>query len=67
MTVITAQIYEISELFYQKGNNSKTGDNSDKKKNKGHLYFHEESTYEISKHYSAYMVLNLIYAHECNK
>ena len=26
------------------------GNNSDKKKNTGHLYFHEESIYEISKH-----------------
>ena len=36
-------------LFYLKGNNSKMGDNSDKK-NTGHLFFHEESIYEISKH-----------------
>ena len=40
-------------LFYSKGNtgNSKMGDKSDKKKNMGHLFFHEESIYEISKHY----------------
>ena len=50
MTVTTVQIYEISMLFYQKENNSKIGDNSDKKKNTGHLFFHEESIYEISKH-----------------
>ena len=37
-------------LFYYKGKNSKMGDNSDKKKNTGHLLFHEESIYEISKH-----------------
>ena len=38
-------------LFYLKGNNSKLGDKSDKKKkNTGHLFFHEESLYEISKH-----------------
>ena len=36
-------------LFYQKGNNSKIGDNSDKKKNMGQLFFHEESIYDISK------------------
>ena len=36
-------------LFCQKGNNSKIGDNWDKKKY-GHLFFHEESKYEISKH-----------------
>ena len=32
MMVTTVQIYKISMLFYQKGNNSKTGDNLDKKK-----------------------------------
>ena len=32
MTVTTVQIYEISMLFYLKGNNSKMGDNSDKQK-----------------------------------
>ena len=32
MMVTTVQIYKISMLFYQKGNNSKIGDNSDKKK-----------------------------------
>ena len=37
-------------LFYLKGNNSKMGDNSDKKKNMGHLFFHEESIHEFSKH-----------------
>ena len=37
-------------LFYYKGNNSKMGDNSDKKKNTGHLFFHEESIDEIAKH-----------------
>ena len=36
-------------LFCKKGNNSKMGDNLDKKKNTGHLFFHEESIYEISK------------------
>ena len=29
-------------LFHQKGNNSKMGDNSDKKKQKGQLFFHED-------------------------
>ena len=37
-------------LFYYKGNNSKMGDNSDKKKQNGHLFFHVESIYEISRH-----------------
>ena len=37
-------------LFYQKGNNSKTGDNSDEKKYGSPIFFHEESIYEISKH-----------------
>ena len=37
-------------LFYYKGNNSKMGDNSDKKKNTGNLFFHEESIDEIAKH-----------------
>ena len=38
-------------LFYYKGNNSKIGDNSNEKKKKemGHLFFHEESIYGISK------------------
>ena len=35
-------------LFYLKDNNSKMGDNSDKK-NTGHLIFLEESIYEFSK------------------
>ena len=34
-------------LFYLKGNNTKMGDNSDKKKDTGHLFFHQESIYEI--------------------
>ena len=37
-------------LFYYKENSSKMGDNSDKKKSMGHLFFHEESIYETSKH-----------------
>ena len=53
MRVTTVQIYEISMLFYLKGNNSKMGDNLDKKKicvtYLGNLFFHEESVYEISK------------------
>ena len=36
-------------LFNYKGNNSKMGDNLEKR-NMGHLFFHEESIYEISKH-----------------
>ena len=37
-------------FFYKEGNNSKMGDNLDKKKNTGHLFFHEKSIDEISKH-----------------
>ena len=46
-------------LLYQKGNNSKIGDNLDKNKNKKKkkkkkiritFFFHEESKYENSKH-----------------
>ena len=37
-------------LIYYKGNNSKKGDNLDKEKNTGHIFFHEKSIYEISKH-----------------
>ena len=36
-------------LFYYKGNNAKMEDDSDNK-NKDHLFFHEESIYEFSKH-----------------
>ena len=49
-------------LFYSKGDNSKMGDNSDKK-NTGHLFFHEESIQEIFKTL-AYIVLKLCYAPE---
>ena len=42
------------------------GDNSEKKENMGHLFFHEESIYEYFKTL-AYMVLNLCYAPESNK
>ena len=35
--------------IFSKGDNSRKGDNSDKKKNTGQLFFHEESIYEISK------------------
>ena len=36
-------------LIFSKGHNSRKGGNSDKKKNMGQLFFHEESMYEISK------------------
>ena len=36
-------------LIFSKGHNSRTGDNSDKKKNVYQLFFHEESIHEISK------------------
>ena len=35
-------------LIFSKGHNSRKGDNWDKKKNTGQLFFHEESIYEIS-------------------
>ena len=55
-TKALAQIlFEIScaqdfQDFFSKGDNSKRGHNSEKKKNMGHLFFHEESIYEISRH-----------------
>ena len=36
------------QILFSKGNNSEKGHNSDKKKNTGQLFFHEEYTYEIS-------------------
>ena len=36
------------------GNNSKMGDNLDRKKNMGHLLFHEESIYEISNKHAQF-------------
>ena len=36
-------------LIFSKGHNSRKGDNLDKKKNTGQLFFDEESIYEISK------------------
>ena len=36
-------------LFYYKGNNSKMGENSDKKIKRVNYSFHEESIYEFSK------------------
>ena len=52
-------------LFYYKGNNAKMGDNSDKKKNMGHLFFMRNPYIKVQT--LAYMVLNLCYAHESNK
>ena len=45
-----------SDFF--KGHNSRKGDNSDKKKNTGQLFFHEESIYEISKRQRAQFSMN---------
>ena len=42
-------MHQISFRFYSKGHNSRKTDNSDKKKNVCQIFFHEESTYEISK------------------
>ena len=47
-------LFEIScwqdfTLIFSKGHNSRKGDNSDKKKYTGQLFFHEESIFEISK------------------
>ena len=36
-------------IIFLKGHNSRKGDNSDKKKKRVQIYFHEESIYEISK------------------
>ena len=36
------------QILFSKGNNSEKGHNSDKKKNTGQLFFHEEYTHEIS-------------------
>ena len=36
------------QILFSKGNNSEKGHNSDKKKNRGQLFFHEEYTHEIS-------------------
>ena len=52
-------------LFYLKGNNSKMGDNSDMKKNMGHLFFHEEYIYKFQTLSS--MVLKLCYAPESGR
>ena len=48
-------LFEISctqdfQDFFPKGDNSERGHNSEKKNNTGHLFFHEESIYEISRH-----------------
>ena len=49
LTVTTVQIYEISMLFYQREITLKQ-EIIGIKKNTGHLFFHEESKYKISKH-----------------
>ena len=36
------------QILFSKGNNLEKGHNSDKKKNTGQLFFHEEYTHEIS-------------------
>ena len=54
MKALASILLEISctqdfQILFSKGNNSEKGHNSDKKKNMGQLFFHEESVYEISK------------------
>ena len=49
MTVTTVQIYDFNVIL-SKGNNSKIGDDWDKKKIRITYFFHEESKHEISKH-----------------
>ena len=56
MKALAQILFEISctqdfQDFFSKGDNSERGHNSEKKKNMGHLFFHEESIYEISRHY----------------
>ena len=55
MKALAQILFEISctqdfQDFFSKGDNSERGHNSEKKKNMGHLFFHEESIYEISRH-----------------
>ena len=56
MKALAQILFEISctqdfqDFFFSKGDNSERGHNSEKKKNTGHLFFHEESIYEISRH-----------------
>ena len=54
-------LFEISSwqdyiLIFSMGHNSRKGDNSDKKKNMGQLFFHEESIYKISKPLHAWFI-----------
>ena len=53
MKALAQILFEISctqdfQILFSKGNNSEKGHNSDKKKNTGQLFFHEEYTHEIS-------------------
>ena len=53
MKALAQTLLEISctqdfQILFSKGNNSEKGHNSDKKKNTGQLFFHEEYTHEIS-------------------
>ena len=56
MKALAQILFEISctqdfQDFFSKGDNSERGHNSEKKKkNAGHLFFHEESIYENSRH-----------------
>ena len=55
MNALAQILFEISctqdfHIFFSKGDNSEKGHDSVKKKNTGHLFFHEESIYEVSKH-----------------
>ena len=54
MKALAQILFEISctqdfQILFSKGHNSEKGHNSDMKKNKGKLFFHEECAYEISK------------------
>ena len=54
MKALAQILFEISstqdfQILFSKGHNSEKGHNFDMKKNKGQLFFHVESVYEISK------------------
>ena len=56
MKALAQTLFEISctqdfQILFCKGHNSEKGHNFDMKKNKGQLFFHEESVYENSKPY----------------
>ena len=58
MKALAQTLFEISctqdlQILFSNGNNSEKGHNSDRKKNTGQLFFHEEYTHEISNPYHA--------------